>query len=88
MNLNWTSESVVAAVAIAVTGAGGLVTTAVQWGSVNTKIETVQQHQAAQDATIESNKKAADEAATQSAIIGQKLDDMIQRLDRIERKIK
>lgn len=40
--LHWTSESVIAAVAVVITTAGGLYTTSYHWGQVNDQITEVQ----------------------------------------------
>lgn len=85
--LKWTSESIVAGVAIAISTAGGLATTAIHWGSVNNQVETVQVRLNDHDRKLEAISADAMEQKIHNAKVEQSLDDVISRLDRMEKDI-
>ena len=85
MIFRWSSESVVAAVAVAVSTLGGVTTTAIHWGSVNTQIENVQINQKESDVKVEKLSEDATEQKIHNARVEQSLADVIARLDRMER---
>lgn len=87
MTFNWTSESLVAAVAFVVTTLGGVSTMAVHWGAVSTQVAAVETHQIDQDKKIDATDKSLDAQKILDAAIAQKLTDMSQQLDRIEKKL-
>ena len=88
MTFQWTSEAIVAAVGIVLASGGAIITNSVQWGETKTRIETVEQHQHEQDATITANRQALDATTIQGVQTNQKLDDMKEQLNRIERRLK
>jgi hypothetical protein len=88
MTFQWTSEAVVAALGIVLAGGGAIITNAVQWGATTTRIETVEQHQHEQDAVISTNRQALDSTIVQGAQVSQKLDDMKDQLNRIEKHLR
>lgn len=85
--IKWTTESLVAAAAVAITAIGSLLTTAIHWGAVNVELSSVQEHQKTMDERIDQNKEMLAEQKTHDAAVEQRLDDMIARLDRIEKKL-
>jgi hypothetical protein len=87
MTFQWTYEAVVAALGIILAGGGAIVTNAVQWGATTTRIETVEQRQQEDRNTITTNRQALDATIVQGAQTNQKLDDLKDQLNRIEKKL-
>lgn len=87
MSFNWTSESLVAAAAMIITMIGGAGAVAVEWGSVNTTVIAVQAHAVDQDKKIDATDAALAAQKLLDAAIAQKLKDMSEQLDRIEKKL-
>jgi uncharacterized protein (DUF3084 family) len=83
----WSPEAVVGAVALAVSTAGGLVTTAIHWGITNEQIEQVRQNQTTIETKLDQHQRELASEQQNQAVVSQKLDDMIARLDRIEKKL-
>lgn len=83
--LKWSSEAIIAAVAVAVSTGGGLVTTAIHWGAVNTQVQAVEAHQVDADTKIDKMAADATEQKIHNARVEQSLADVISRLDRMER---
>lgn len=83
----WSPEAVVGAVAIGISTVGGLVTTAVHWGVTNTQIAQVEKNQASISSQLDEHQRELADARQHEAVVSQKLDDMISRLDRIEKKL-
>jgi hypothetical protein len=88
MIFKWTSESVIAAVAVAVSTLGGVTTTAIHWGSVNTQIENVQTQQKASDVKVEKLSVDSTEQKIHNARVEQSLADVIARLDDIQTQVR
>lgn len=87
MSLRWTMESVWAAIAVLVTTGGGIWTTSYHWGKANEQIGALQAHQVQQDTKIDANISALGEQKTHDAAVEQKLNDVKDQLDRIEKKL-
>lgn len=87
MSLKWTLEGGAALGAVLLTTAGGLWTTSYHWGKANEQIGALQTHQVQQDVKIDSNISALAEQKTHDATIEQKLNDVKDQLDRIEKKL-
>ena len=87
MTFQWTPEAVVAAVGITLASGGALITNAVHWGQTTSQLDTVEQHLHAHDAVLEDHRKQLDAQAVQGAQVGQKLDDLKDQLNRIEKKL-
>jgi hypothetical protein len=85
--LKWSPEAVVGAVALGLSTFGGLTTTAIHWGVTNAKIEHIEAAESATSAKLDAHQAELSAAAAHNAAVEQKLDDMISRLDRIERKL-
>lgn len=85
MIFRWTSESVIAAAAVAISTLGGVTTTAIHWGSVNTQIANVQSQQVVNSDKVEKLAEDATEQKIHNARVEQSLADVIARLDRMER---
>lgn len=85
MIFRWSSESVIAAAAVAISTLGGVTTTAIHWGSVNTQIENVQAQQVVNSDKVEKLSVDATEQKIHNARVEQSLADVIARLDRMER---
>jgi hypothetical protein len=88
MIFKWTSESVIAAVAVAVSTLGGVTTTAIHWGSVNTQIENVQTQQKEADVKVEKLSVDSTEQKIHNARVEQSLADVIARLDDIQTQVR
>jgi hypothetical protein len=88
MIFKWTSESVIAAVAVAVSTLGGVTTTAIHWGSVNTQIENVQAQQKESDVKVEKLSVDSTEQKIHNARVEQSLADVIARLDDIQTQVR
>jgi septal ring factor EnvC (AmiA/AmiB activator) len=88
MIFRWTSESVIAAVAVAVSTLGGVTTTAIHWGSVNTQIENVQTQQKVADDKVEKLSEDSTEQKIHNAKVEQSLADVIARLDDIQTQVR
>jgi hypothetical protein len=88
MIFKWTSESVIAAVAVAISTLGGVTTTAIHWGSVNTQIENVQTQQKASDVKVEKLSVDSTEQKIHNARVEQSLADVIARLDDIQTQVR
>lgn len=87
MAWSWSIGSVLTAVAVAITLGSGMVTAAIQWGSTNQQLHVIAQHQADQDARLSKHDSELSDQKAANAAINQKLDDLIQRTDRIEKKL-
>jgi uncharacterized coiled-coil protein SlyX len=85
--LKWSGESLTAAAAICITTAGGVITTAVNWGTTHARISAVEEHQKAQDTRTDGLSKDVTDTRINAAQANQKLDDVKQQLDRIEKKL-
>jgi hypothetical protein len=85
MIFKWTSESIIAAAAVAISTLGGVTTTAIHWGSVNNQIATVQTQQIVNSDKVEKLSEDATEQKIHNARVEQSLADVIARLDRMER---
>jgi hypothetical protein len=85
--MRMTSEALVGTIAIAVTTIGSWTVTAIHWGSANTQISNIQQVQVDQGKKLDQHQQELSDQKVHEATIDQKLDDMISRLDRIERKL-
>ncbi len=83
----WSPEAVVGAVAIGISTAGGLLTTAVHWGVTNTQIAQIEKNQTDIASKLDDHQRELAEQKQHEATVSQKLDDMIDRLDRIEKKL-
>jgi hypothetical protein len=83
----WSPEAVVGAIAIGISTAGGLTTTAIHWGITNAKIERIQQDETQTQVKLDAHQAELSLQAAHNAAVEQKLNDMIERLDRIEKKL-
>ncbi len=81
MNLRWTMESTIAAIAVGLTAIGSLGYNAMHYGALNQQVTQVAIQQTATDTQVQT-------ILQHEAGRDQKLDDMIQRLDRIEKDVK
>jgi hypothetical protein len=81
MNPRWTMESTIAAIAVAITAVGSIAVNAAHRGSIDQQVSQVVSQQATTDAQVQT-------IITHEAARDQKLDDMIERLDRIEKDVK
>lgn len=81
------SEVFTGPVAIVVTIVGGLLTTAVNWGSTHARLTAVETHQQQQDQQLEGVKRDITDTKVSAAAANQKLDDVKSQLDRIEKKL-
>jgi hypothetical protein len=88
MIFRWTSESVIAAVAVAISTLGGVTTTAIHWGSVNTQIQNVQSQQKASDEKVEKLSVDSTEQKIHNARVEQSLADVIARLNDIQTQVR
>lgn len=88
MIFKWTSESIIAAAAVAISTLGGVTTTAIHWGSVNTQIQNVQTAQAASDTKVEKLSVDSTEQKIHNARVEQSLADVIARLDDIQTQVR
>jgi hypothetical protein len=88
MIFKWTSESVIAAVAVAVSTLGGVTTTAIHWGSVNTQIQNVQTQQQVNSDKVEKLAEDSTEQKIHNARVEQSLADVIARLDDIQTQVR
>jgi uncharacterized protein (DUF3084 family) len=64
-----------------------LVTTAIHWGITNDQIEQVRQNQTTIETKLDQHQRELASEQQNQAVVSQKLDDMIARLDRIEKKL-
>lgn len=85
--MKWSPEAVMAAVAIGLSTVGGLATTAIHWGATNAQIAQVQQAQTDITQKLDKHQQELTDQKTAGAVVSQKLDDVIARLDRIEKKL-
>src|ERR1700730_10546938 len=83
--LKWTMESVWAAAAVIVTTGGGIATTAIHWGAVNSQVSAIEAHQVDTDTKVEKMAVDNTEQKIHNARVEQSLADVISRLDRMER---
>jgi hypothetical protein len=88
MIFRWTSESVIAAVAVAISTLGGVTTTAIHWGSVNAQIQNVQSQQKASDEKVEKLSVDSTEQKIHNARVEQSLADVIARLNDIQTQVR
>lgn len=84
----WTSESIIAAAAVAISTLGGVTTTAIHWGSVNTQIATIQSQQKENSDKVEKLSVDATEQKIHNARVEQSLADVIGRLDDIQTQVR
>jgi hypothetical protein len=83
--LKWSPEALVGAVAIGVSAAGGMITTAIHWGVETNQIEHMEKNQADISGKLDQHQRELGAEKEHEASVEQKLDDMISRLDRIEK---
>ena len=88
MTLHWTTESMVAAVAVVVTTAGGLYTTSYHWGSVNEQIIELQDKSAQTETHIVKHDDQLDAIKQQNAAMQQALDDIKDTVHDIQSQVK
>lgn len=80
-------EAVLGAAALVISTLGGWTATAVHWGSTNAQIDTIQKNQATMGAKLDDHQKQLTAEEVQQGAVLQKLDDAIDRLDRIEGEV-
>lgn len=73
--------------ALGITLVGGALSIAVNWGISHATVQEVKDHQTAQDARADSQAKDLTDTRISAAASNQKLDDIKQQLDRIEKKL-
>ncbi len=83
----WTPETLIAAAAIVLSTGGGITTTAIHWGKTDQKIAQVEQNQTNMNVKLDQHQAELAAQNSHEAAVEQKLDDMIERLDRIEKKL-
>lgn len=83
----WSPEAVVGVIALGASTAGGLGTAAVHWGITSNQISHLEQGQAKMQIKLDGHQAELAAQASHEATVEQKLDDMIDRLDRIEKKL-
>jgi hypothetical protein len=88
MIFKWSSESIIAAAAVAISTLGGVTTTAIHWGSVNTQIANVQTQQKSADDKVEKLSEDSTEQKIHNARVEQSLADVIARLDDIQTQVR
>ena len=81
MKWQWTMETTVAAAAVGITALGGLMADVMHYGALNQQVSQISSQQTTTNTQVQT-------ILTHEAARDQKLDDMIQRLDRIEKDVK
>jgi predicted metallo-beta-lactamase superfamily hydrolase len=81
MAFRWSTDSTIAAIAVLIGAAGSLTYNAMHYGALNQQVTTVATQQTITDNQVQL-------ILQHEAARDQKLDDMIQRLDRIEKDVK
>jgi hypothetical protein len=85
--LKWSPEAIVGVVALSLSTVGGLATTAVHWGATKSQIEHLEQGQTQMSQKLDAHQVELSMQSSHEATVEQKLDDMIDRLDRIEKEV-
>jgi transposase-like protein len=86
--MKWSPETMLAAAAVALSTGGSLTATAIHWGSTTTQLAQVEQNQKDMNQKLDQHQQEISAGLIHDATVVQKLDDLIDRLDRIEKKIK
>lgn len=86
--LKWTIESILAAVAVAATTAGGLYTTSYHWGVVNQQIVAMQEHNAQMESHVAKHDEQLSDIKQQNATMKQSVDDIKDTVHDISFEIK
>jgi hypothetical protein len=76
MTMHWTSESVIAAVAVVITAAGSVFTTSYHWGQVNTQVAELQAQNTATESHVSKHDDQLDAIKQQNAAMQQSLNDI------------
>jgi septal ring factor EnvC (AmiA/AmiB activator) len=85
--MKWSSEALVAAVGFVVATGGGLLTTSSHWGAEEEKLKQIQSTVSAHDKRLTDQEQALNDQKAHDAAVEQKLDDVKDQLNRIEKKL-
>lgn len=88
MRVQWTLEAVIAVVGLGGTAAGTVFMEASHWGALTTKVAQQEQHLDHTDTELQALREKQQQTAVSAATVDQKLDDMLERLDRIEKDVR
>lgn len=86
--LHWTSESVVAAVAVVITTVGGLYTTSYHWGQVNQQVEELKSRTSYVESHVAKHDDQLTEIKQQNAGMQQSLDDIKDTVHDIQNQVR
>ena len=86
--LKWTMESVVAAIAVVVTTAGGIYTTSYHYGVINQQISDVQAKNAQTETHVAKHDDQLDGIKQQNAAMQQSLDDIKDTVHDIQTQVR
>jgi hypothetical protein len=83
----WTPEAAVGAIALGISTAGSLTVTGIHWGVSNAQITQLEAGQTLTQQKLDQHQAELSAQAAHNAAVEQKLDDVISRLDRMEKKL-
>jgi NAD(P)H-dependent FMN reductase len=87
MSVRWFTETVAAWSAVCLTAGGGIITTAVHYGSTNQQIAALAQKQTATEAHVEKHDDQLSTIQQQSAANAQKLQDIVDTVHDIQLQV-
>lgn len=86
--MKWSPEAVVGIVALGASTIGGVITTAVHWGATTTRFEQLEKSQTEVVAKLDAHQAELADQKLHESVVEQKLNDLGDQLNRIERKLK
>jgi len=88
MTLHWTSDSLIAALAVVLTTVGGLYTTSYHWGQVNDQIVALQEKNKETELHVAKHDDSLSNIQQQNAAMKQSLDDIKDTVHDIQTQVR